>query len=469
MPSETAKVGAASEIITEAFLKGRPECRDWPLTDDLRVTVMYAHLGNEKVCFLSYDICEINTTQVKQFREVLSRELETRPEHIHIFCSHTHSSSVETEHDMSLLIERSCKAAKAAKSGAVPVEMVEFVRIDTGTKYNINRRTVKNDLGVWCLMQSHGCVDNGIAVDGTGWVRSNMESYGANQEEIANIKGPFLAARRNDPFLDLVLFPKASGGYAAGLVRFTAHAVVCSAGYWKHNIGRDYPGVLCDELATHCGCPILFLQGPCGDHRPRHRVVGIEERDRIGKGLASELIQQAGKFKQYPLDSLRNRGIRVKCRLAANFPHSLDECLRKEEKTKHQLEELGHGPDDLLKRKLLAEEKAYYSHVRSVMESKIYITSDEVAERAAELEIAHIRFGNVHVLTFEGELFSTVPRDLESAAGGPILVASFANGVTGYLMEREDYDEGGYEWTWALFKPEDISALRTAALELVEA
>jgi hypothetical protein len=366
------------------------------------------------------------------------------------------------EHDLGYLLSKSKEAALQSRATAAEVDHVEFVRVDTGGRYNINRRTQHGDLGTWCLMQSRGCIDDGRVVDGTGWVREKMAAYGAAPDEVAAIEGPFPATRPRDADLDLVLFPKRGGGYAGGLVRFTAHAVVCSAGYWRPNIGRDYPGVLCDRLSAVFGCPILFMQGPCGDHRPRHRDVGTAERDRIGNGLAGELISKLSRARQYPFDQLDNAVESVSCAVTDRLPRTAEETEQNLHEAQERLRALPQG-SPLLERKTLAEEAQFLGHALAVLQGKSYLTSEEVQARQAELVVSCIRFGGIRLLTFPGELFSTVTAGLEKDADGPTVVASFADGVTGYLMPQDDLVEGGYEATWALFTPESVSSLRTAA------
>lgn len=88
-------------------------------------------------------------------------------------------------------------------------------------------------------------------------------------------------------------------------------------------------------------------------------------------------------------------------------------------------------------------------------------------KKSADFEISHIEFGDVHVLNFPGELFSTVCSGLETAGGEPVVVTSFADGVSGYLLPAGDFKEGGYEWTWALFTPESMANMRRAALKIL--
>ena len=462
------KVGAHSEIITEAVRLGQPERAQWDVTDDLRVTALYAELQGTSVCLLSYDLCEITRDEVLLLKRAVARELKIEQDCVHIFCTHNHSSSDVGGHDMDFLEVRSRQAAATARRSAVEAPEIDFLRVDTSTEYNINRRTRHGALGTWCLMQSRGCKDDGDRVEGTEWVRQKMAGYGATPKEIAEISGPFIADRKNDPLLDLVLFRKAEDGYAGGLVRFTAHPVVCSAGYWRRNIGRDYPGVLCDCLSLEFGCPILFLQGPCGDHRPRHRDVGLDERDRIAKGLAHALTTQFDKAAKFRFDSLKNVVKSVSCTVREDFPASVQEAQKEITHLRQRLASLKRGPDSLRERKDLTERIAFYGNAIGVLEGVSYLLPGEAARKSADFEISSVRFGEVLLLNFPGELFSSICSGFHTAADAPIVVTSFADGVSGYLMPAGDFKQGGYERTWALFAPESMAAMRRTALRIIK-
>jgi len=461
------RVGAAYEPITEALLLAHPEWREREIVDDLRVTALYAACRGRAVCLLAYDVCEISRLQALRLRDAVGQEIGVDPACVHVYCSHTHSSSCENDHDLDSLERTSIEAAQKAKQAAAPVESVDFLRVDTGRKYNINRRTRHGPLGTWCLMQSRGCTDDGAVVDGTEWVRERLRQFGATAEESGAVQGPFPATRPNDPNLDLVLFPKRDGGYAGGFVRFTAHAVLCSAGYWRPNIGRDYPGVLCDRLAKAFGCPILFLQGPCGDHRTRHHDVGIVERDRIANGLADELLGRREQCARFPFDALTNETALLRCPLVEDFPADRAEAAAPLQRVEERLDALPRGLEHLRERKDLAERAAFYNHARTVLAGRAYLRPEDLARRAADLEVSLLRFGGVSLLNFEGELFSTVTRGLLDPAEEPTVIASFCDGVTGYLMPPDDFPEGGYERTWVLFDPDAVADLRTTALSLM--
>ncbi|MCP4645360.1 MAG: hypothetical protein GY851_33260 [bacterium] len=461
MPDDPGRAGSASTCITEALYRAHPAFRERDLVDDLRVTALYADHGGTAVCLLTYDVCEIRRKEVPPLKQAVAEALEIPTDHVHCYCTHTHSSSMDDmEHDMAFLAQASADAALAARDDAVAVGEVEFLRVDTGLAFNINRRTVAGDLGAWCLMQTRGCIDDGQSVDGTGLAHMRLESYGADEDELLEVVGPFPATRPNDPWLDVILFPGVDGGYAGGLVRFNAHAVICSAGYWRPNLGRDYPGALCDRLSAHFGCGIQFLQGPCGDHRPRHREVGARERDRIANGLAECIIGGMGEARRVPFNRLRNAAGVVPVPVCETFPHSLEAARHEAAEAQTALDSLPHGRERLAERKRIAERRAFYNQSASVWEGASYLTEDECEARRAHFSISHVAFGDVNVANFPGELFSTIVDGLDGGPEGLTVVCSFADGVTGYLMPENEVTEGGYESTWALFDPAAISGLR---------
>ena len=110
-----ARVGACREVITEALLIARPDWCKRDVTDHLCVTALYTERGGECVCLLAYDICEMAPAQACRLKEAVASELGAAPDCVHTFCSHTHSSSCETDHDVDCLVDKSREAARKAR------------------------------------------------------------------------------------------------------------------------------------------------------------------------------------------------------------------------------------------------------------------------------------------------------------------------------------------------------------------
>jgi hypothetical protein len=465
----SAQIGAARLPILTAIQAFDSKRVHWPITDTLFVTGLYAATNTDTLCALSFDVMEIMRSEAQYIQRIVAQALKIKTDQVTVYCTHTHSSCAVSGFDLDLLSNIASKTALAARAKQMKVVQIEFLRVDMDKKFNINRRSTGGNLGTWCLMQSKGCTDDGKDIDGTEWVKQKMLDFGADSVEIGSIKGPFSATRSNDPFCDLILFPGKDGTRIAGIVKFTAHPVVCSSTYWEHQLGRDYPGQLCDLLQKEFSCPIMFILGPSGDHRPRHRETGISERDWIAGGLFDKLIKHFEHRQIFPLNRVFQQSQRISIPLREDFPVSKSDAVQKLEDVEKELSQLELGEQSLLQRKNLSEFKNYYKHVIDLYEGYPYLTNDELKNRSADFIISCVGFGPVRIINFPGELFHSVVREFQNQySNEPFIVASYANGVSGYFMATKDFDEMGYEWTWALFDPEEIEKLQKYAFELID-
>jgi len=467
MDKNHLRIGAANEVITSILTGTRKE---YEIIDDLHVAALYMeHPQDGVLCLLAYDLCEITRMDACALRQTIASALSSPFDRVHVYCTHMHSpvTTVMDATMLAALAEYSRKAALRAQQSVACVEAAQFLRVDTGMQFNINRRTRNSNVGVFCLMQSQGCVDNGAFVDGTEWVRSQMQKYGVPRDDVAKIQGPYPADRQNDPYLDIVLFRRPDGSYAAGISRFTAHPVVCSAGFWKKNVGRDYPGILCDTLSAFFKCPFMFLQGPAGDHRPRHHDVGPAECRRIGSGLAEAAISRWNQSLNFPLDTLRVYQRNVLCRLRQDFPKNREEAVARQANLENELKRLHQAPKhaDYLKHCKRLSEQISYTGTSSF--SAGYVKPDEIQNLEVQLPVSMIELGPLRILNTPGELFSSLLKDIRPPPAEPTILASFADGVVGYLMPEEDFSEGGYEFTCAIVDPASFPALKQTVKTLL--
>jgi hypothetical protein len=198
------------------------------------------------------------------------------------------------------------------------------------------------------------------------------------------------------------------------------------------------------------------------------RDVGPQERDRIAQGLANALITRFGTAQKFPFDRLSHTVRSVSCAVREDFPASTQEAQKEITHLRQRLASLKRGPDSLRERKDLTERIAFYRNAIDVLDGLSYLLPGEAARKSADFEISSVRFGEVLLLNFPGELFSSVCSGFHIAADGPVIVTSFADGVSGYLMPAGDFKQGGYEWTWALFAPESMTAMRRTALRIIK-
>jgi len=95
--------------------------------------------------------------------------------------------------------------------------------------------------------------------------------------------------------------------------------------------------------------------------------------------------------------------------------------------------------------------------------------------RAAEtgptlpMDVTVITFGNVALVGIPAEYFSALGRDIKSRSPFEhTVVITLAGKNVGYIGERQNYDEGGYEMTSSIVAPGSGEALADAAVRLLE-
>lgn len=464
-----ARAGAgAAEILPAIQINDTDKytCLDTP-----EIKALFLQHGQTAVCLLSADLCVLNRVQAAAVRRAAAEALSLPQEAVHIGVTHTHAPGAGAGCPIHLgrLSAAAAAAARQARQQSRPAAQVGYLSVDTGGRFNINRRTRTGNLGVWCLMQSAGCKDDGHAVDGAQWVRDKMQQGGANAAELDLIEGPFLADRPADTRLDLLLLEDAAGKPIAGLARFAAHAVICSTGYWKPNISRDYPGALCDTLSAALGCPILFAQGPSADQRPRHRDVGTEECARIGRGLSGALLDNLTSMRRWPFDRLHCIQREITAAVRTEVPLTAAEAEPHWQESSRKLAAAGHNSViALLERKRLLEREKFHQKLARLPFFLDYLAPEERRTLQARLSVSLVQIGTIRLLLFPGELAATAVQDMAAPEGAPVIVTSYTDGVAGYLLPPADFAEGGYETTSALLAPETALQLRAAGLHLLK-
>lgn len=466
LQNEATVAGAARRALGAALVL--PSAKKFERLDEPEIKALYLQISGQAIVLLAVDFCVIRRAHSARVTDAVAAALDLPRQHVHLYVTHTHAPGSLKPYDLDALIGLAKSVACEARVSARGVCEAFYLNIDTQSRFNLNRRTVSDELGTWCLMQSVGCRDNGVVVDGAEWVRLKMAQAGASEADLSLIRGPYPANRVCDADLQLVLFGKSEQGYAGGIVRFTAHAVICSSGYWKPNVSRDYPGVLCDRLEAEFGCPILFLQGPTGDHRSRHTAVGLSERDRIGNGLADALLNALPQGSRMPLTVLRVESAAAVCRLRGDICASHDEACGMLARLEEDLRALRGGTlESLRERKRLEEQRWFYNKLVNVPDFLGYLEPKEIRAGMVKLPVSVLRLGDIRMVNLPGELVSTLACGLKDGRSDPVVIAGYADGVTGYILPPDDFNEGGYEATSALVAPESTGCLRDIARQLL--
>jgi hypothetical protein len=454
-------VGIGCESILDAIRPSLPKDKAFEITDIPKVSVLYVECRETRIGIVSFDLLKMPLDLIEGLKRSVAAALDLDAQNIRVCWTHTHSVRIRDGTDHAILVERSVTAARAARAGALAVDRVGFLRTDTGNAFNINRRSQNSPFGVWSLMQSKGCVDNGNFVDGTEWAREKIRAYGGNETDTAALTGPVPATRKNDPHLDLILFEKAGGGHAAGLVRYTGHPVTCSDSFWKPNVGRDYPGVLCDRLTKQFACPFIFLQGPTGDHRMRHTQVGIGERNRLAEGLSQLVIQHSQALRMFPFDRLESWSVNVPCAVRDEILSTSQAMKDRAREIRATIATLPHGAGTLLERKTLNEQAIFYDIKSSI--------PDDLPSRTRLLPLSCLSFGPIRMMMFPGETASVITAGMDALRDGLTVVTAYTDYNCGYLVTAREISEGGYEAVLMEYHPEHIEHLRTIAEEYLRA
>ena len=382
--------------------------------------------------------------------------------------SHTHSAFMPDEIEMASLRDVVVRTAAAARDAqAARADRVGLAWADTADTFVLNRRAdAPNGLGRFSVYQCIDCTDDGNFVDGSGWMRTRLKQDGATAEELAELHGPAPLARPCDGRLQLLLLADGNKP-VAGIVRFSAHAVVLSSGYYKPHFSRDYCGALVDRLQEQWGCPMLFLQGFCGDQRPRHRECTPAERDRIGVGLANLMAPNSTPVRWADLDRVEIRRRIVRCETLPGLAGDMANLAARITEAQAQLAAVAHGVEHLAERKRRAERlRQLRSTLRGFVGELEYLTADEVAAGAADLEVAALDIGPWTLIAMPGEMCSGVSLTLQAELGDNVVLGNYVNGTACYFLDEDDMSFGGYEACTSLFAPRCVEDLIQAGRDV---
>jgi len=109
--------------------------------------------------------------------------------------------------------------------------------------------------------------------------------------------------------------------------------------------------------------------------------VGRQERDRLAKGLASELIKQLGTAEKFRFNRLKNTVRTVSCAVRPDFPASIRDAEKEIAYLRQCLDSLKQGRDSLKKRKDLTERIAFCGNAMQVWKGLPYLLPGEAARK----------------------------------------------------------------------------------------
>lgn len=285
-------------------------------------------------------------------------------------------------------------------------------------------------------------------------LRESLVGYGEGElhdisENRREKKGPI------DPKVRVIAFNERNKGEPiATLVNFSMHPVVLRAN--NTLISADYPGYLCKYFERWEGGIALFLQGTCGDIRPK--ILGTEDLEesfkrvsRVGKIIAAEALkvrEQIDNFKD--CNSIHVKSVNVS--LSTTELPPLNEVINR---IKVIESEIGRLKDAS---KLMKMNWELYAMRRTK-----FLLERRIHNRRVFSTLTHVKLDNlIDILTLPGEPLvrfgfkvCTLP-DLKK-----IVIVGYTNDYIGYIPSIDDYRKGGYESTapWCILNERGIEEL----------
>jgi hypothetical protein len=231
----------------------------------------------------------------------------------------------------------------------------------------------------------------------TAWAHRRVATVRTGARELPGIT----FNRRSEPHLDelvrVVCFDAPHGTPVGVVLTFPCHPVVL--GPASTEVSSDWPGVARQVVAERLGCPVVFLQGCCGDlntgHRPDESTLekagprrSFAEAARIGAAVGEAAVAAA-------LDARAHPGAGTSARTA--------------------LVELASAAPE--------------------------------ADEPVSVPVAFHQWAGAGLVLLPCEPFVQLAIDIRAAcADDRLLVGGYAGGVPGYLPYPPDvYDAGGYE------------------------
>lgn len=348
----------------------------------------------EKITLVSNDLLFVTKRQVEIIRTKANELTGIKREHIIINATHTHAGPLTYENPF----------------------FGEY-----------------NDTYVECLIEVIPSLilqaSNKIEECKLGWYQSKVEDIGANR------RNPDM---KSDTFLTVLSFVDLRGKPLAVMFNYNCHPTVLSAE--NVMISAEYPGAAAKLLEKIYGEDALFMfsNGACGDISTRftRRSQTFEEKDRLGRILASEVIKgiEKIKYKEQSYIALIEKSFKLKERV---IPEE-EELNKKIKEYQNKLQELKNNNANN------GEIRIATTNLQGSIVLKMLKKYRGILEYEGSMSV--IRLGEGCIVTQPAELFSKLGNQImEESPFAPTMIMGYTNGSIGYIPDKTSYVEGGYE------------------------
>jgi hypothetical protein len=406
--------------------------------DPLRAKVVYLSQAKESVALVACDLIGMAAEVVARVRKAVAARSKTRPRHIWVHCTHSHTGGLlprsftsdaekiypnfypgtVDERWVEEMIERTAAAVARAASRAAPEA---HVSLHQGREASIAfcRRYVMKD----------------------GSVRTNP---GRNNPQVVRPAGTI------DPRVHALRF----ADQRILIVFYGLHPDTVSGNHYS----ADYPYALTQVLRHSLGdgWRVLFLNTCCGNvnhiniNDAKQRSGPAESR-RIGETQALAVLAALKKGDDIKDPRLALASREVACRLRRPRP----EDVKQAEQLLRDYQKTGANPFGF-----------------NELYAPAAIILDRTQDREHRAEIAALRLGTFGLAAMPGEIFVELGEEVEKASPlRPTRTIGLTNGAMGYIPTRRAYAEGGYEAGYRSARYEDETGHRWArtAGELLQA
>lgn len=356
--------------------------RDWRsngVRDELQSTALWIGDGATTAGVITLDTIGLSIADDAALRRVAGRRAGVAPDHILVACSHTHAGAatmgIRATGDKEVswtrtVIERAADTLAEARAAAT-----ETTRMGIGEApcdASVNRRSADGFRDPACRVLTLG-----------------------------------------------------SEAPVAALFHYAMHPV--SLGHADRRLSADWVATARARIEDHLGCPVLFLQGCCGDINPRVRdadLVGAE----VGAALRAALAQRR------PIPTTLQAGAAT-----ASLP------FRPIASRAEINAEIAAGKAALAREgQWLGSYQVARAQIDWALRCRALRSAKQDGPKLVNARVPSITLGGVPLIGLPGEVFSEIGGRVRDAVDGAWPIA-FAAGNPGYLYPDQALIDGGYE------------------------
>jgi len=395
--------------------------------DPLRARAMAVSDGANRAVLCVADVVYLDESVVQAARRIVSERSGLPPDCLLLSCVHTHTGPIFLN-----LTGQPLRPEEQEYAVALPAKLADAVRLALDDLQPASFRAARGEEPTVQFIRRYRMKDGSVQTNPGILNPDVVEPIGTPDRDVIAL----LASRNGRP--------------VGGLVNFGLHCDTVGG----TEISADWTYYLRERARAALGKDLDLLApiGCCGDVNhwnvfEKMEARGFDLTREIGEKIADAALvalEDAKAVEPGPVRALRKR-IEVKTRMPS------DEEL--EEAKAILAEKPPEGVDFTMDRVHAA---------RKVKAAGMGPTQ--------ELDVSALTFGDVALVGVPAEYFSELGRDIKSRSPfAHTAVVTMAERVIGYVGERRNYDEGGYETASSVVVPGTGEQIADTAVELLNA